>query len=305
MMKSKYYISTILMMLLLVSCGQKSDPEAELKQKERKNIEIYLDQSLSRVIVEPLRMFDSLFANYTIQVDKTTAFDAMANLLGKKAEVIILGRDYTHEEDSLMEVHLVEPYFKMNIAKDALVFFTNAEHPLDTLTEEQISQVMAEAVELKSFYPVLDEEPIIAVTNNLSSEMVDFKRYVMDGKKINRKLKIFPTTEEVMNYVLENKNSIGIGFFSNIVKDPKYKPLAISYTDTSGAYVFPHVVHQANILQGFYPYTVNYYIYLRDKNNESFLALGRFLTKSSVSQRYFNEFGIVPGYAKIKLIDER
>lgn len=305
MMKSKYYIATFLTFFLLFSCSGEKDPEAQLKQKERKTIEVYLDQSLVRVMDKPLMMFDSLFENYYLEVDKKTAFDAMAKLLGKDAEVIILGRDYTEEEDSLMEKHLVEPYFKMLIAHDALVFFTNPEHPLDTLTDSQIKQVMAEGKDISSFYDYLEEEPTFVITNNLSSEMVNFKKHVMNGKKIEKNLKMFPTAEEVKKYVRENKNSIGIGLFSNIVKDPKYKPLAISYIDTTGAYVFPHVVHQSAILQELYPYLVNYYIYVSDKTSESYLALGRFLSKSSISQRYFNEFGIVPGYAKIKLIDER
>ncbi len=309
-MKSKYYIAA-LTMLLLVACGQKQqEPQQEQNQREKKTIEAYLDQSLVRVMEKPLMMFDSLFINYQLELEKTTACDALSKLLAKEADVIRLGRDYSDYEDSLMKAHLVEPYFKMVIARDALVFYAHPEYPLDTLTHNQIVEIMTKRKYLKDFYPKLKEEPEFVISNNLSSEFANFMTLVLDGKKVvhkkdKRTLLTFPTADSVNQYIRENPNSIGIGFFSNIVKDPRYKPLAISYIDSTGKYIFPHVVHQANILQRLYPYIIDHYIFLSEKENESFLALGRFLSKSGQSQRYFNEFGIVPGYAKIKLIDER
>jgi hypothetical protein len=311
MMRTNNYIAILILMILFVSCGQKQqDTEAETNKKERNIIEGYLDESLVRVMDKPLAMFDSLFLNFDLKIEKTNAFDAMAKLLAKKTGVIILARDYTEQEDSLMKAHLVEPYFKMEIALDALVFFSTPDFPLDTLTHSQILDVMTEGKYLKDFYPKLKDEPTIVIPNNFSSEFYNFKTLMIEGKKVKNKsdmrsINYLPTADSVNKFVLENPNSIGIGFFSNIVKDPRYKPLAVSYIDTSGKYVFPHVVHQANILQRLYPYTIDYNIYLSDKEDKGFLALGRFLSKSSKSQRYFNEFGIVPGYAKIKLIDER
>jgi ABC-type phosphate transport system substrate-binding protein len=311
MMKIKHYISLLLFAgLILSSCNRDVDPEAKSNQEERKNIVCIVDESLSRVMDKPLAMFDSLFQNYDLKIEKASAFDAMAKLFAQKTEVIIIGRDYSNEEDSLMKAHLMEPYFKMEVAEDALVFFTNPDFPLDTLTDEQIKAVMTEGKYLKEIYPKLKDEPTFVIPNNLSSEFLNFRYKVLDGKKVANKkdwktLNYLPSADSVNQFVLDNKNSIGIGFFSNIVKDTRYKPLAVSYIDSTGKYVFPHVVHQANILQELYPYTVKLNIFISDQDDKGSLALGRFMSKSSKSQKYFNEFGIVPGYAKIKLIDER
>jgi len=310
-MKIRYYILiSLLVCLVLSSCNRDVDPEAKRSQDERKTIECCMDESLSRVMDKPLAMFDSLFKNFDLKIERTNAFDAMAKLFAQKAEVIIIGRDYSKEEDSLMKAHLMEPYLKMVSARDALCFYSVPEFPLDTLTDEQIKEVMTGAKYLKDYYPKLKDEPTIVIPNNLSSEYLNFRYLVLDGEKVvNKKdwktLNYLETADSVSKFVLENKNSIGIGFFSNIVKDPRYKPLAVSYIDSTGNYVFPHVVHQANILQQLYPYTLELNIFISDQDDKASLALGRFLSKSSKSQNYFNDFGIVPRYADIKLIDER
>jgi hypothetical protein len=118
-------------------------------------------------------------------------------------------------------------------------------------------------------------------------------------------MKYFQSSDSVRKYVLEHRDAIGVGYLSQITREMNLKPLSVSYFDSAGNYVFPHAVHQANIVQKFYPYIITHYVYIFDERFENPLRLARFLSKSGIAQRYFKDAGIVPAFAKIKLIDER
>lgn len=151
-------------------------------------------------------------------------------------------------------------------------------------------------------FPKLKEEPEFVMPNELSSEYENARSLITENVKIAAHRKYFTTYDSVVKYIKANPNSIGIGYFSQVYNAMGVKALAVSFTDSIGNYVFPHVVHQSNIIQKLYPFVVNHYIYVLDStNNEAMRFLRYIRSPKGPSQRHFLEKGIVPAVGEFRL----
>lgn len=294
-------ISFIVLVFLafVASCSPRETPIEERK------ILVYCDEALYNLLLPCINHYDSTGSVVKVIFRKTTAWDAMAKLLAKETDAIIIGRDYTFYEDSLMKAFGVLPHTRLIIAYDALVFYVAKDSPLDTLTHEQIRKYLSDKnYSLKRVYPKLSSEPVIAVNSPMSSELVNLNYLVLNGAKITRPVKIFQTHDSVKNYVKSNLNAIGIGYLSHLFAEPELRALPISFVDSTGKYIFPHNVNQPNLLRELYPYVVKHYIYILDKLNDNAMTFARYLYNPGFAQKYFFEHGIVPSNAEFRLIEE-
>jgi hypothetical protein len=173
------------------------------------------------------------------------------------------------------------------------------------MTDAQLKEILTKSDgSFKKFFPQFKKEPVFVCNESNSSEYANLKSIVLKSEPAKNKIKYEMNSETVRKYVKENQNTIGIGYLSQVVKDPELKCLMFSYIDTAGKYIFPHVVHQANILRKYYPYIVNHYVYILNKQRDRAFWFAMFLEREFVVQSYFNNSGIVPAYAKIRLIEE-
>lgn len=281
------------------SCTPKEAPTEERK------ILVYCDEAIYNLLLPCVKHYDSTGSVVKVTFRKTTAWDAMAKLLARETDAIIIARDYTFYEDSLMKAFGVFPHTRLTLAYDALVFYVAKDSPLDTLTHEQIKNYLTDKnYSLKRRYKQLPSEPIIAVNSPMSSELVNLNYLVLRGGKIERPVKIFQTHDSVKNYVKANPYAIGIGYLSHLFAEPELRALPVSFVDSTGKYVFPHNVNQPNILRELYPYIVKHYIYVLDKLNDNAMTFARYLYNPGFAQKFFFEHGIVPSNAEFRLIEE-
>ena len=281
--------------VLLQGCGGSDKGKA---QEEKLNI--LCDEACFKLMQKPIADYDTINSVLQLSVTPARAFDCVANLMSGKYKVIILSRGFSKYEDSLREAYKVKPYFTMKIAFDALVFYTNADTDIDTLTDAQLKSVFAQGKSLTSYYPSSGINEFVT-NGQLSSEYYNFKELILDGNSPKIKLKQFETSDSVVAYVESHKNAMGIGYFSQVIGNEKVHPLSISFIDSTDTYIFPHNVHQANILRGLYPYKIAHSVYLFDENDDTSLGFARYISKAGQAQKYFNDFGIVPAFARITL----
>lgn len=268
-------------------------------------ITCWVDEAVWDFMQPVFKMYDSAYKEIHPTFNKVTSREAMAQLLSGNAQVIVTPRDYLKDEDSLMKVFKVEKHERAIYAIDGLVFFVNKDFPLDSITDEQLQSILLkENVGFKTYFPNLKKEPLIVCNDYTSSEYANLKSIVLKSEPKKNKIVFKANSDSVKNYVKENQNAIGIGYLSQVVNEGDLKCLMISYIDTSGRYIFPHVVHQANILRKYYPYIVNHYVYILKKQRDRAFWFAMFLEREFVVQSYFNRAGIVPAYAKIRLIEE-
>ena len=302
---SIFFALTLLAILFLNSCDQnKSDRPMTQEEKDYKYARIYIDEGIYDLMIKPCEVFDSIDYNAELTIKSTSAWDCMKQLLTGYAEGVIVAMGQTHYWDSVMKRYNIKPLVQMTIARDALTFYVRFNSQLDSLTDEQIYELlMNKNKSIRDYFPRLKNEFLFATNSPLSSEAVNLKQLVLKGKQAKRRIYYLPNHDSVKSLV-KSSDVIGIGYLSQIIHDPDLRPLRISFIDSSGKYIFPHAVHQANIVRKLYPYIVTHYIYVISKKKEAAMRLGRYISKHGNAQRYFLKAGIVPAFAKIKLIDE-
>jgi len=307
MKKSKHVLIGIFLLVagILISCNNQTENKPMTQeQKDYKFARIYIDDAVFDMMYPQCIKYDSIDTNAELTISDSTAWDCMAKLLTGEAEAIITPKEYTQYEDSIMNAYGVESHVKMRIAYDALTFFVKYDSPLDSLSVEQIEGLMFDkSKRFSDYFRNINKDYVFVTNSNLSSEAVNLEQLVLKNKKSKRRIFYFPSHDSVITFV-KNYDAIGIGYLSQIIREPDLKPLRISYIDSAGNYIYPRAVHQANIVRKLYPYIVTHYMYVFSKDKEAAMRLGRYLSKHGDAQRYFLNYGIAPAFAQIKIIDE-
>ncbi|MFC2130328.1 substrate-binding domain-containing protein [Bacteroidota bacterium] len=305
--KIKYSMIMLLLLIVTACDNSQKDPKATGKYESINSgtFTCYVDEAVWDFMQQPFRLYDSAYREIHPTFIKSSSREVMAQLLAGNTQAIITPRDYLKDEDSLMKEFKVDHHERAIYALDGLVFYTRKDFPLDTLTDEQIKDVLINtASTLKSYYPELKEDPVFICNDYNSSEFANLRMIALKDVPSFNKITFAKNSALVKEFVYKNSNAIGIGYLSQIVKDENLKCLRISFTDSAGKYIFPHVVHQANILRKYYPYIINHYVYILEKNKNRVYWFARFLEIEYIVQLYFNNSGIVPAYAKIRLVEE-
>jgi len=308
MIKIKFISIIALTFTFLISCdGDHKDPKATGRYESINSgtFTCYVDEAVWDLMQPVFKMYDSAYSEINPKFIKTNSRNAMAQLLATNADAIITPRDYLKDEDSLMKVYKVDRHQRAIFAIDGLVFFVQKNFPIDTLNQDQLLQYFTKNdVKFKSFYEKLETEPTFVCNSYLSSEFANLNTLVAKNKLVIKKIKLLDSIQAVIDFVKNNLNSIGIAYLSNIVNQENFKLLRIGFTDTSGKRIFPkYPVHQANIVRGLYPFKVNHYVYILRLQRDRVFWFAKFLETEFIVQSYFNKYGIVPAYAKIKLIE--
>lgn len=307
------YINSLLFLSLffiVISCSSEDSSKQKSKSEETETwssgtFTFYCDQSLMQLLEKPIEWYRKDYPNVKLNVISGSSRFAMAKLLSGEARVIATSREYLHDEDSLMKAYKVTPHVKMPMAYDGLVFFTRYGFPLDTINSSQLKELLTNsATSFGKYFPSVKIEPVLAVCNNNSAEYANLIRLVTAGPLADKKFRFFGNTDSVRLFVKNNVNSIGIAYLSQVYEDTTFKTLRIGFNDANGKYIRPKPVHQSYIVQDLYPYKVTHWVYiLEDRRNLPFW-FAKYLSIEEKVQRYFLKSGIVPAYAKIKIIPE-
>lgn len=293
----------ILLLFILFGCNdQKVGDQSQYEAWNSGEITIYYDNQLTDVLDSVFSIYRKTFPDIKPTFIPATSRECVRMFLNNKSKIIVLARSFLKDEDSIitaMGFNFPEPY---DIAQDALVFFTHSASPIDTLNANVLENYFADDKISKTQVFGALPEPEFVICEPNSSVFANFKKMVLKNNLTSRKLKIFTTIDSVKNYVLQNKNAIGIGYLGHIVGDIQYKAIKLGFNDSTGKHIRPKTVHQAYIVQSLYPYIVTYkaHIFSEEKNLAKWFA--QFISKEASVQKYFKDYGLVPAFAKIVLI---
>jgi ABC-type phosphate transport system substrate-binding protein len=294
-----FTITILFLFLTIISgCGERTAP------RESK-IDLTVDVAVWDLMKTPLKMFDTTVTDVKLNRKEANSMECVAQLLSGEAQTIILSRDLSKREDSIIKANGMQRPERQPLAQDGLVFFVNESFPLDTLSDEILKAVLTdEKKNLRTFFPQLKDEPQFCVADRFSSEYFNLDLFILKGKQPFTNVKLFANTDSVMNYVDKNPNAIGIAYLSHVFDYTKYKLLKISFIDTAGRYVKPLTVDQAYIIQNLYPYKITHWIYILDTKNYLPPKLAGFLrAPQGKVQPYFLSCGIVPAVGDIRLLN--
>lgn len=305
-MKIKIIILFTLISMLSVSCNEESNQKSDKPKTYEQSINegkltVYVDTLLTDIIEPIMGFYRESYPKIELNVNYINSRRAVALLFSGEAEVIVLSRNYLKDEDSLnKEFSLNGP--EMVMAEDGLVFFVNNQSKLDTLNDEQIFNILTNGKNFKDYFKHLNEEPELVTTNVNNSHYHNLINSAARNSNVTRNIKFFNSTNEVLDFVQNNDNAIGVAYLSNLVKKPEFKMLRIGFINRDGKRIPPQIVHQGFIVQEKYPYIVEHKVILREDRKNKPFWFASYLSKETKVQKFLMDYGIVPAFAKVVLV---
>ncbi len=295
-------ILMLLLLSMLVSCGEqqtKGSGEEPAESMNSGKITVYCDENISHIMDQAIDLYDSKYKDVEVTKEYLNSRQIMQKLLSGDARVVINARDYLPDEDSLMKAYQVEPHKKMVIASDGLVFFTKKEFLTDTLSVEQIENILTSNVKFKDEY-ILSSEPMLALPDVNSSTFYHLYTQAAKSKNITHKAEYFQSVDTLIQFV-KNNNAVGVALMSQVDSDTTLKMLRLGFTNSDNKRIYPQTVHPGYIVQNKYPYKVTYYAYLKEDRRNLPFWFARYIEQDKEIQQYFLKAGILPEYAKLVL----
>lgn len=306
-MKKINSIVVALIMTILISCNVEREEIAGERYGSINSgiVKVVCDESVYNLMDSAFKLYQSAYPKIEFELEVLHSRRAMALLLSGNVDAVVTARSYLADEDSLRVAYEVERP-EMLIASDALVFYTQKDFPLDTLNDEQLAGVLSGEMKLMDVFPILQTEPEFICNTENSSEFANLQNLVLKHRELRKYINTFSSVDSVINYVSNNKNSVGIGYLSQVYGNPDLKMLEIGFIKENGTRVFPQVVHQGFIVQGKYPYIPKIRVFIKEDNKSSQVFwFASYLSKEAVVQKYLLDRGIVPEFAKFKLKKEK
>ncbi|MBL7825706.1 MAG: substrate-binding domain-containing protein [Saprospiraceae bacterium] len=224
----------------LTACQEKGKDGKVLDTITTGKIRIMVDEGYQPVIASCIDVFDSIYRTAKIDAVYTSEGEAMKGLLDDSVQVVIVGRKLTQEELGYFESRGFTPP-QTPIAYDALAFVLNPANPDSVFTVEQITDMLTgKTSKWSQLNPKSKLGDIQIVFDNPLSGTL---RYVKDsiirtGAPITSTAAAVKTNEEVINYVKQKKNAIGI-IAANWISD----------TDDGGVQMFKREIRIADIAE--------------------------------------------------------
>jgi phosphate transport system substrate-binding protein len=274
-------------LFLAVSCGAPESGDIDTITKGE--IYISVDESLKDVVSTGIYNFQQINPEAKITALYLPQEHAYKALLSDSIRLVIGGRGLNEQELKNFEARKVTPR-STPLAKDAVALIVGRNY-VDSISLSTLESWMkgngAENSEL------------VLVFDNSASGAVSYLMERFELKELPKQVYALNNNEEVVKYVSENKNAVGIlannwitqlGAADKAAIDAKIKYLAVSGADTRKGYFFPE---QTFIADSTYPLIRSIY----GISNESRVGLGTgFLSflASERGQRIILKAGLLP-----------
>lgn len=292
--------------LLLLSCGNKSDRTSDTPTSG--NITIAADETLRPIIEAETDTFQATYKYAKLKTLYLPENDAVQAMLQDSARLVIATRPLNKEE---------EEYFKkikitvkpLKIATDAIAFIVHPENTDTTLTKSVIRDIVSGKTKTWSeIHKGSGWGPVQIVFDNAGSSTV---RYVTDsvapGVKLPENCFAAKTNKEVIEYVANHKNALGI-IGVNWVSDfddgkvlgflNKIKVVGIESDKNPGTFFKPY---QAYIADRSYPYIRDIWLISREARAGLGTGFASYIS-SDKGQRIILKSGLVPATMPVRLI---
>lgn len=306
-MKIKSIILIALIAIIIISCNDDKKNESNNKPQTYEQsisegkLTVFVDTLLTDLLEPIMGFYRESYPKIELNVSYINSRRAVALLFSGEAEVIVLSRNYLKDEDSLnKEFALNRP--EMVMAYDGLVFFTNNNFGLDTLNDEQIFNILTQGKNFKNYFAHLKEEPELVTTGVNNAHYHNLLATAARGNSITKKLSFKNTVQEMLDYVKNNDNAIGVAYLSNVIKKTEFKMLRVGFVNKDGKRIPPQIVHQGFIVQDKYPYVIEHKVVLREDRKNKPFWFASYLSKEARVQKYLMDYGIVPAFAKVVLV---
>lgn len=274
-------------------------------------VTIAADESFQPIVQEEVDVFEGLYQQASIVPRYVTEVEAVNLLLKDSVRLAITSRRLTKEEIESFHSRKFFPQ-EIKLATDGVALIVNRENKDTLISVQAIRQILTgEVKHWKELYPSTQLKEICLVFDNKNSSTVRFAiDSICRGKALSEQVKALKTNQEVINYVAQTPNAIGVvgvNWLSNR-KDStglsfhrEVRVLSVSESDIPTP-ANSYKPYQAYLFYGNYPLARNLYVLLNDPRNGLSWGFSSFLT-SDRGQRIILKSGLVPATQPVRVVN--
>lgn len=199
--RNRNYIALLATMIILSSCTSNNKSGKIQDTPTSGTIKISVDETYRPLIESEIKVFESLYPKAHIIAEYKPEVDCFRDLMADSARLILVTRDFNQKEKDYLKEVKISPQ-SMLLAWDGVALITNHSNPDSILTMDQVRNIMDGTDTEKKWQIIFD---------NSNSSTV---RYVMDsinkGKELPKNVMAAKTNPEVIDYVAQSKDALGI-----------------------------------------------------------------------------------------------
>jgi phosphate transport system substrate-binding protein len=302
-----------ILMALLFSCSQNTGTKAELDTTTSGKITISVDESLKPIVESEELVFEGIYAKADITFKYLGEQDAINYMLNDSARMAIVTRQLTTKEESVLEQGKYKSR-TIKMATDALAIIVNNSNNDTLFNPQQIKDIVSGKT--KTWKELNAKNALGEMRVVFDNPSSGARRYLKDsllkGGELGKNCFALNSSKEVIEYVENNKNAIGIlgvswisdtnsseanAFLKKIkVADvlPDPKP---DYFDK--LVTFKPI--QANMALKIYPFLRNIYMVSREAHTGLGTGFASFVAGDQ-GQRIIQKSGLIPAKSPIRII---
>ncbi|MFN4083617.1 MAG: PstS family phosphate ABC transporter substrate-binding protein [Bacteroidia bacterium] len=305
-------INYLVLILILAGFACNNTTNQELDTPTSGEITVACDESLYPVIDAEHQVFESHYPKAKLNLIYTSEPEAIKLMLADSARIAIVTRDLYPEELEVLKSQKISKVRTVPIAYDAIAFILNKENNDTSFTLEQLTSILAgETNNWNKINPKSNLGDINVVFDNPASGAIRMlKDSLLNGKDLGKNCYAVKSNPEVIEYVKNNKNAIGIigtswisdtedtevKMFLNSIHVAEIKPINVRISSLTNKPL------QGNVALKQYPLwrTVNFI------NREARMGLAtgfKSFVAGDTGQRVILKAGLVPYYAPIRVVE--
>jgi phosphate transport system substrate-binding protein len=310
MYRFRVFIFLACFFALGVSCKREAPKDKFTDTLTSGVIPITVDETFEPIIQQEIEVFENQLPKAGIVPTYTSELEAINLLLKDSVRLAITTRPLSSKEVQYLNDKKFEPK-SYKIATDGIALIVNSNNPDTLITVGQLRQILTGKItKWNQIYPNSKLGETILVFDNQNSSTV---RYAIDsicgGAPLSKNLKAQGKNQEVINYVSQTSNAIGVVGVSwlmdksdttNLKFVEPVKVMSVS-NETIATEANSYKPYQAYLFYGDYPLSRSVYVILNDPRNSLPTAFTNFLT-SDRGQRIILRAGLVPATQPIRIV---
>lgn len=307
----KSEIIAFLFVFCLFSCGNKTDKKLDTMTSGV--IAVSVDQSFQPIIKQEILVFENNYPDASILPVYTNEVEAINLLLKDSLRLAITTRKLSDDENRLLKTRKMQAR-EVKLATDGIAIIVHNDNPDSLITVGQLHRIMTgEITRWEELYPAASPARIELVFDHANSSMV---RYAIDsicnGKPLSEKLYARKNNEEVIRYISQTPNAmgvIGVSWLGNKTDTTRLtftnhvKLMRVSRAETA-TIENSFKPYQAYLALRNYPLTRDVYAISTDPRNGLATGFLSFLA-SDTGQKIVLKEGIVPATQVVRIVNVR
>ncbi|MCI8998307.1 MAG: hypothetical protein HFJ95_04850 [Muribaculaceae bacterium] len=200
--------------LMAVGCGKKSE------QKPSTLAKVACDESFENIMEQEIDVYEYIYPKEDVlayYVPENAAIDSIMAMGGVKAAVIT--RPLTEQEVNYLRSHK-KVVHQQRIAVDAIALIVNPANPVETLTPNDIAEILTGKVTRWDQVEPCKLGDISVIFDHQGSSTVKYMRdSILNGQSFGPNVSAVKTNPDVFKAVADNKNALGIIGVSWVASD--------------------------------------------------------------------------------------